>query len=315
MLLRGKRLLVVAVLLTLPSASARAFTADDAPIVSEDIIRFWSAYDRLATAATYEDTLRVLFEGYYLPASPGLRSFIRARIGSVIELVDAMNRNPRYYASIRASTLRVLEFEPSIRASFARWTEILPEAEFPSVYFVIGRMSSGGTTGRSTILIGTEMYGRTAETPEDELSDWHKDVLQPIDNLAGIVAHEMIHTQQIYADDGTLLAQCLNEGIADFLGEMISDENINAHVHDWADPREAELWNDFQQVMSGTDRAGWLYSRRAEEEPNDLGYWVGYKIAEAYYRNAADKTQAIHDMLKIEDFPAFLKNSAYGPQG
>ena len=159
------------------------------------------------------------------------------------------------------------------------------------------------------------MYGRTAETPEDELSDWHKDVLQPIDNLTGIVAHEMIHTQQTYADDGTLLAQCLNEGIADFLGAMISEENINAHVHNWAVPREAELWNDFQQVMSGTGRASWLYSRRAEEEPNDLGYWVGYKIAEAYYRDAADKTQAIYDMLKIKDFPAFLKSSGYGPQG
>jgi uncharacterized protein YjaZ len=156
------------------------------------------------------------------------------------------------------------------------------------------------------------MYGRTSNTPEAELDDWLRDVLKPVDGLPAIVAHELIHTQQRYAEDHSLLAACIKEGIGDFLGEMISGQNINAHVHEWAAPREEELWEDFQTVMMGTDRDGWLYARRAEDEPNDLGYWMGYRIAEAYYNHTDDHSAAIRDMLTIQDFPAFLEQSGYG---
>lgn len=63
--------------------------------------------------------------------------------------------------------------------------------------------------------------------------------------------------------------------------------------------------------MHGTDYAGWLYdgSQSPEGRPADLGYWMGYRIARGYYRRAADKAQAIRDMLRIRDFDAFLEAS------
>ena len=47
------------------------------------------------------------------------------------------------------------------------------------------------------------------------------------------------------------------------------------------------------------------------DRPADLGYYIGYKIAEAYYKNAADKKQAVKDILEIKDFNEFLKASKY----
>jgi hypothetical protein len=38
---------------------------------------------------------------------------------------------------------------------------------------------------------------------------------------------------------------------------------------------------------------------------------MGYKIAEAYYKNASDKNQAVRDILEIKDFNAFLAASKY----
>ena len=307
--MRGLMLVSLLIVGLVSRAPAQEYGPDDAPIETTDIDRFWQAWDRLPAATTYADTLRAFFELYYLPGSPGLHDFIRARIGSVIQLVDQIRRNPRYYASIREPTLSLRTYTPQVRATLRRWAELVPEAKFPSIYVVIGRMTSGGTTSQARILIGGEMYGRTPDTPEAELAQWHREVLAPPDRLPAIVAHELFHTQQHYARDQRLIARVLGEGVPDFLAALISDTHINANVHAWAEPRARQLWQDFQAVRNGTDNAGWLYGHRAEGEPNDLGYWLGYRIARAYYRRAADKGQALRDMLAIQDFDAFVRAS------
>jgi hypothetical protein len=40
-----------------------------------------------------------------------------------------------------------------------------------------------------------------------------------------------------------------------------------------------------------------------------LGCYVGYLITQAYYRNAKDKRQAVHDILNIQDARAFYEAS------
>jgi hypothetical protein len=302
-------LLVLALGLPLGATHGQGSDPDSARIVTEDIPRFWRAWDRIQSAATRQDSLRALFEEYYLPASPGLVSFIRVRISSVYQLLEAIERLPRYYASIRPSTMRVLEFEPAIRQAFHALDSLYPDAVFPDTYVLIGRLSSGGTLTRNELLIGAEMYGLTPEAPRDEMNDWLRAVLKPVDGVPHIVAHELIHYQQRYPDKPpTLLSQSIKEGSADLLAELISGEHINAHVHAWAEPRAAELWGEFRERMHGSDYSGWLYNGAdAMDRPGDLGYWMGYRIARAYYDRAEDKRQAIHDILNIGDFDVFLQ--------
>ena len=38
---------------------------------------------------------------------------------------------------------------------------------------------------------------------------------------------------------------------------------------------------------------------------------MGYKISEAYYKNAADKKQAVRDILIVKDCQQLLKASRY----
>jgi uncharacterized protein YjaZ len=124
-----------------------------------------------------------------------------------------------------------------------------------------------------------------------------------------IVAHELIHFQQRY-DGSTLLSASIKEGAADFIAELISGNHINKHVHDFADPKEKELWNEFKEHMNKKDYTGWLYSS-SKDRPNDLGYWMGYKITKAYYDLASDKKIAVKEILNIKDFNKFLEKSGY----
>jgi uncharacterized protein YjaZ len=64
--------------------------------------------------------------------------------------------------------------------------------------------------------------------------------------------------------------------------------------------------------MDGKKLNNWLYNgSQAKDRPADLGYYVGYKICEAYYRNASNKRQAIKDILELKDFRQFLQASKY----
>jgi uncharacterized protein YjaZ len=135
--------------------------------------------------------------------------------------------------------------------------------------------------------------------------------LKPIEEVPPTVAHELIHFNQKYVIK-TLLDQSIKEGAADFLGEMISGEKMSPTRHIYGDAHEAELWREFQTEMNGASFNNWMYNGlTVKDKPTDLGYYMGYKICESYYKNAKNKRQAIRDILEIKDFAAFLGKSRY----
>lgn len=199
-------------------------------------------------------------------------------------------------------------------ASFVKLKEIYPDAVFPDVYFLVGRMNAGGTVTFKGLLNGIEMYGKTDDASIAELSSWKKSSVGGIERIPFIVAHELIHYQQKYGlfDDLNLLGRSLHEGSADFIGKLISGGNDNQKLHEYGNPREKQLWLEFKKEMNNMDTSNWLYQGdKAKDKPADLGYFIGYKITESYYNRAKDKKQAIKDILDIKDFNGFLKTSGY----
>ena len=111
--------------------------------VTSDIGNFWLAYD-LAAKETDKAKRAAIFQAEYLDkGSAGLKDFLRLRIKSAENLVSALDRMPKYYASIRPQTLRVPRMEKRMRAAFRKFKSLYPEAVFPDVYFLIGVTSSG----------------------------------------------------------------------------------------------------------------------------------------------------------------------------
>ena len=281
--------------------------------VTSDIGNFWQAYD-LAAKETDKAKRIAIFQTEYLDkGSPGLKDFLRLRIRSAENLVNTIDRMPKYYASIRPQTLQVQRMEKRMREAFRKFKSIYPEAVFPDVYFVIGVLSSGGTTGPSGLLIGTEMYGKTEKTPMDELSAWLRAVLSNVENVPAIVAHESCHYNQRYStaqDQRHLLSKALQEGACDTIGELISGRNINEHLKVYGKTHDAELWRDFEADMYKPDFSNWVYNAsKAKDRPADLGYYMGYLITRAYYKKAKDKSKAIYDILNIQDARAFYEAS------
>ncbi len=292
-------------------AAAQSPHPDSARIVTEDIGRFWEAFDAASPAID-----AAAFQRHYLDAgSAGVADFTPYRIIDAGHLAETIRSNAAYYASIRSSTERILEMEPAIRASFYALAYLYPEAVFPDVYFVIGALNSGGTASSRGLIIGAEMFGRTEETPLHELKDRLIAVLKPVESVPWIVAHELVHFQQTYPVT-TLLERALMEGSADFIAERIAGRQVNESLQAYAMPREEALWLEFRERMDGEDFTGWLYGGvENSDRPADLGYWIGYRICQAYYDRAADKRQAVREIIELKDAKAFLEASGYAGKG
>ena len=290
---------------------------NDVRLVTSDIDRFWLAYDQ-SEGKTTEEKIDIFESEYFAKGSVGLKDFIESRIQSAEDLVKVIEARPRYYASIRESSNRVLDLTDQIRGYMHNWKQLYSKAVFPDVYFMIGKMTSGGTTSSNGLLIGTEIWCRTDDLPSDELNEWYLEVLRPVEDIPFIVIHELIHTQQAYDfGENTLLGHSILEGAADFLGELATGKHINPHLHVYGEAHEADLWESFSNEMLQTDISNWLYNGGSATgaRPADLGYYVGYKICEAYYEKKADKKAAIEDILAIKDGPdalRFCNESGYG---
>ena len=250
-----------------------------------------------------------------------------AEQSAAVVLLRSLALYPRYYAAVRATTLSVdtnVAIKRGIHRGLTKLTELYPEARFRDVYFLIGNLYTGGTVGRSGMLVGTEQYASGPDTPRDELPAWAQEATRANDfrSIVGLVVHESVHTLQKPAPPGTkgtLLRDVLSEGIPDFLTELaIGPRVVSAPREIYGRAHEHEVWVDFQDEMDTDSTTNtWMYNGRLPPGKNhgavDIGYWVGYRIASAYYARAADKRAAVRELLELRDAEAILRASGYAP--
>ena len=286
----------------------------DVKFITSDIDRFWTAFDKIAGIG---DTVPLRVD-YLNAGTPGLRDFANLRWKTATALTRAVWTRRQYYSSIRSSVGGVGALDPEFRKVYTELDGLIEEPVFPDVYFVIGAMSTGGTTSDNGLLIGTELFAVTSESPLTELTPWERSVIRSLSVLPAIVAHELVHYQQRSRGSGlTLLGQSIREGSADFVGKLLSGQTINDAIRGYGDAHEAALWAEFKTEMHGADVSRWLYNggsvTSTSERPADLGYYIGARIAESYYAKAADKRQAVADILAVTDYTDFLQRSGYSP--
>lgn len=284
-------------------------------LITADIDHFWEAYDAVQQQP---DRAKEWYQSLYFGrASAGLANYFKLRIGSLQAFLKNQEAKPAFYKAIRPVTARLSIVKKDIRRVLRRLDRLYPEAEFADIYFLIGRWSAAGTVSDSGILVGLDQYVRTAGIPLHELDEWEKRNFHRLEELPALVAHELVHVQQrAMARDTTLLSSALREGMADFIAELLAGQTTNETLHQFVAERglEKQIWQEFSKVMHLRRSHEWMGNRATETtgRPADLGYYVGYKICEAYFRKASDKGRAVRKMLHLQDYEAFLTASGYG---
>lgn len=259
----------------------------DAVFETKDSKNFWEAFDKM------EKFKQNPFIEYMQKGSPGIKGFTENRIINADSLFVVVKKRKADYELSRNVLDNISFKEKRVKAIYSALKYWYPNAKFPPIYFVYGRFNSGGTSSSEGIIIGTEM-------------------LKNLDGVSGLIAHELIHYQQNIKGQDMLLKSCLLEGGADFIGELISGESINQFSYKYGEQNLDKLCQEFVKRLKNADYQDWLYgTSKKDDRPNDLGYWIGYKMTESYFNKQKDKQKAIQEILNINEPMQFLKQSGF----
>jgi hypothetical protein len=273
-------------------------------LVTTDIENFWKAYDQITTTKDTVAQYAYLNDLFIHKGTAGLKAMMQARNYTAKSYIDAISERQPYFNSIRRNTLKANDYAKAIEKKIARLKQLYPALRPAEIYFTVGAFRSGGTTMGNMVLIGSE----TA------MADEH------LKNLVFTNVHEYLHTQQNTSIGSNLLAQCVLEGVAEFLSEQVMSTPSTTPAIAYGRANVASVRQAFAKQMFNTGNSFWLYSN-AENQfgVRDLGYYVGYAIAELYHAKATDKAKAIKEMIELDynnmgALYAYVEQSGYFDQ-
>lgn len=276
----------------------------DSKIITSDIDNFYYAFDLAINDSANAEKIFKLH--YFKNGSKGLKDFYQTKIQSTGKFTNFVLGFKDYYQSIRNDITGLGDLENQIHLNFRVFEKLYPQAKYPDVYFLVGKYQSNGTISKNGILIGTEILARTANS---DTANWNKDILRismQRKHIPVTISHELVHFNQDKMKDGnTLLWKSIREGSAEFISELISGKT-DANFEDF-EGKELEIWNDFK---NNKDKSVWgSWQQENDLRPRNAGYWVGYMICKAYYKEVGNKEKAVKDILSIQDYEDFLKKS------
>ncbi|WP_295796229.1 DUF2268 domain-containing putative Zn-dependent protease [Mucilaginibacter sp.] len=284
-----------------------------AKIIDSDVKNFWAAFDKVAADTAHAESI---YKKYYFDkGTVALLDYYVNKMGhNLYSFTRDHNGMKKFYTSIRPNTFKAATYKQDYINSYVAFKKLYPDAIFPDIYFVIGKLNSAGTSTGNGLILAADQSAKTSTTDLSEIKSWQLHYLNPLKGLVHIVAHELIHYQQnSMASDTTLLREAVIEGMADFMGELISGKQTNDRLVEFAKGKEKKIWADFAKEMYLDRKQNWIGNGDDDrpDHPADLGYWVGYRICKAYYSHAKNKKQAVYNMLHIQDYKKFLADSKF----
>jgi len=301
--------LLVAALLALAPVMTRAQEPSEpsmaSPVVTADVDRFWEAYDQVVAEPDRAEQVRLLDSLYIQPGTPGLRAMIARRDLTPADFVEVIRSYPRFWASIRPNTERADRHASEIAAGVAALRALYPALRPARVYFTVGALRTNGMTLDDVVFIGSELALADSATVTDEFPE-RLDHLSaffatnPATSIAFLNVHEYVHTQQgPFGND--LLAMALQEGVAEFVAAIATGDPSPTPAVAFGEDNETRVREAFARDMFGASASPWLWSNaEGEFGVRDLGYYVGYAIAERYYERAGNTSQAVADLIEVD---------------
>ncbi|HYE53817.1 MAG TPA: hypothetical protein VD996_03205 [Chitinophagaceae bacterium] len=272
--------------------------------VSQDINNFWDAYDKIVTTKDSTRQHELIRELYISKGTHGLKSLMNVRNYSAREFIDAINKYPKFWKSLRTQTLSVHNLYPEVESDIQKLKTIYPGLKPATIYFSVGAFRTNGTISGDAVLIGSELALADSTIVTEELPQWMQSYFKefrPRNNLALLCTHEYIHTQQKPLVQN-LLSRCLYEGVAEFISCKATGKRSNTPGVQFGKANKEKVVNKFvDDLFLISNDYNWLWGEnRNELKVRDLGYFIGYEICERYYNLSKDKSKAIRELIELD---------------
>lgn len=276
----------------------------DPPIIDDDIHRFWEAYDQILTTTDSLQQYEEINRRYLANATPGLQALLQARNYTPQEFIQALQKYPRFWQSIRDNTLDTKSHQARIQAGLQQLKVLYPPLRHVPIYFSIGALRTNGTAFDEKVLIGAEMAMADQNVVIDEFPAWRQAYFKeyhPNATLDLLCVHEYIHVHQnSFADN--LLTKCLYEGVAEYISCLATGKPSDSPAITFGQSHESEVVQQFiQELFTVGNDYNWMWGEnRNALRVRDLGYYIGYTICERYYQQSRDRQVAIRTLMELD---------------
>lgn len=283
-----------------------------------DLGRFRSALNAIDAGGDTVAEMRRYIEG----GARGLQGWHR-RYGLRPErYASAYRAAPQFLRHLPELEPMLRQQETAIEASLADLRRRASSAlgrdlPVPPLSYFVTPFGGGGSVEPDVVMIAVDYYGRNPGTPLGEFKrGFFPSGPLPMQSLEGMrvaIAHEVAHYYQRLAQGpldysrmyrwrrhDTLLARAVREGCAEFLAGLVVGHTTPDQA-EYGRARERALWASFRSQLSERtdDNPGWFSGRHPEfpDAPWQIGYFVGARMCEAYYRSQSDSARALRTIL------------------
>ena len=296
---------MITILLFMTVLSCPSLCGQNNTVITTDIDNFWKTYDLVIRETDSLKQVALVDSLYIRQGSFGLHKIIEVRNYTAADYVMLINNYPKYWNSIRENSYKSKNLAAELATGIQKLKAIYPDLTPAIIYFTFGAMRSNGTTRDGAVLIGSELAMADSSTDISEFEGQTREWLatffatDPIESLVLLNVHEYVHTQQ-HPIPNNLLHTVLYEGIAEFVSvkAMGRPSTVPAIAYGKSNPAVRET---FEREMFYEWTFDWLWSNSPNDfGVRDLGYYIGYAIAESHYESAADKLKAIKELITLD---------------
>lgn len=275
-------------------------------VFTTDVANFWVMRDSVTSTTDTAKQAAYVRSLYIEKASDGLKAFMRNKDNIEQRYITEITATPRFWDSLKIKTAQLTASAQNLENNIKRFATLYPGLEPAATYFLVGLRQQGGTVRGNLSIIGVEVALNSIISQKE---------------LTRMGVHEYVHTQQKRPDFQKInvLTSAIREGACDFIARHVTGIAPSGAYMQYGSKHESQVWQLFEKEMLTQQNDNWVSTGNnpALLAP-DLGYFVGYKICEAYYKKAHDKKQAIKDIIELDyadqnAVNSFLAKSGYKP--
>lgn len=294
-------------------------------IITRDVLNFWEAVDSLKENS---DTTQIFQRLVIDRATKEFKIFIKQWKMTAKDYSYQYKHYPNFYRTLRSNTIKLIQNESLIKETIENFRRIYPNYVDASICISLGNFSTGGTVSivheditnhNKFVYIGLEYHGLDSSTIINELPASTQDYVSR-SNFYRTIIHELVHIQQKTHGNkiakayygNTLSTSILREGIPDFISKLVYSFGNNGNNYNYGIQNEEKLRAKLKNEIDGSDFTYWIYnSNTVSEQPRDLGYFMGSRIAQSYFKHLSTTTINVTELIEIKSAKKFIKKSRY----
>ena len=274
-------------------------------VCQTDWEHFWTMRDSVMATADTARQRELVNRLYIARASEGLKAFMRNKDGLDSKWLALLKADPGFWDKLQKKKPLIDAAALQLQQQIGRFRALYPDLKPAKSFLIVGLRQQGGTVRGNLSLIGAEVVLNDPALTGDQ--------------LVRMGIHEYVHTQQKRPDfqQINVLTSAIREGACDFVAGLVTGIPAKTVYMTYGPAHEKEVWRSFQKEMYTRNNDNWVSTgpNPALAAP-DLGYFVGYRICQAYYDQATDKKAALKAIIDLDyaDSGAvndFLKLSGY----